>query len=437
METTYSTVLSRKENEVNILKSIDEGPFQMGTFRETLDEGDEGALHLGQERPRVYSDLLPEEKERYNTDIRATNILLQGLPKDIYTLINHCTDANDIWDNVKMLLEDDSETMQGKQVQLVIAQNNVGNTNQGQARQIKCYNCNGAFYYRWTNNVDDDVDEKPVQDLALNVDNVFQAVECDAFDSDVDEASTTQTVFMENLSSADHVYDEASSSYDSDILSEGRLNRGQGNNPRGGGAAGFGREQNRVGNANPDKMLLMQAQENGMALDEDQLLFLADNYDAFDSDVDEAPMARTMFMANLSSADHVYDEAGLSYDSDILSEKQLTPEQIFWSKNLIKMKAEALKEQTPSLRPIKALTVYPLNTPATLVPKYVKDNAESDVQNTVSSVPHDAPLIISNEMHEPTAHEDISAARQKLMLLVLLSNSAAEKNNDVKTSKDC
>ncbi|GKC11322.1 hypothetical protein Tco_1008104, partial [Tanacetum coccineum] len=46
-----------KENGVNILKSIDEGPFQMGTFRETLAEGDEGALHLGPEQPRVYSDL--------------------------------------------------------------------------------------------------------------------------------------------------------------------------------------------------------------------------------------------------------------------------------------------------------------------------------------------------------------------------------------------
>ncbi|GJX05279.1 hypothetical protein Tco_0191195 [Tanacetum coccineum] len=53
-----------KENWVNILKSIDEGPFQMGTFRETLAEGTEGALHLGPERPRVYSDLSPEDKER-------------------------------------------------------------------------------------------------------------------------------------------------------------------------------------------------------------------------------------------------------------------------------------------------------------------------------------------------------------------------------------
>ncbi|GKD95523.1 hypothetical protein Tco_1379420 [Tanacetum coccineum] len=38
------------------------------------------------------------------------------------------------------------------------------------------------------NAIDEDVDEQPVQDLALNVNNVFQADDCDAFDSDVDEA---------------------------------------------------------------------------------------------------------------------------------------------------------------------------------------------------------------------------------------------------------
>nr|GEY32628.1 hypothetical protein [Tanacetum cinerariifolium] len=68
-------------------------------------------------------------------------------------------------------------------------------------------------------------------------------------------------------------------------------------------------------------MLLMQAQENRVALDEEQLLFLADDYDEFDSDVDEALMAQTMSMANLSSADPVYDEVGPSYDSDILYEE--------------------------------------------------------------------------------------------------------------------
>nr|GEW39631.1 integrase, catalytic region, zinc finger, CCHC-type, peptidase aspartic, catalytic [Tanacetum cinerariifolium] len=72
-----------KENGVNIPKSTDEGPFQMGTLRETLTEGTEGALHLGPERHRVYFNLTSEEKDRYNADIRATNILLQGFPCEL------------------------------------------------------------------------------------------------------------------------------------------------------------------------------------------------------------------------------------------------------------------------------------------------------------------------------------------------------------------
>ncbi|GKD15210.1 hypothetical protein Tco_1199617 [Tanacetum coccineum] len=104
-----------KENWVNILKSIDEGPFQMGTFQETLAEWNEGSLHLGPERARVYSDLSTDDKYRYNADIRATNILLQGLPKDIYILINHYTDAKYIWDNVKMLLEGSELTKEDRE----------------------------------------------------------------------------------------------------------------------------------------------------------------------------------------------------------------------------------------------------------------------------------------------------------------------------------
>ncbi|GJV58187.1 hypothetical protein Tco_1459192 [Tanacetum coccineum] len=90
----------------------------MGTVRDPITEGTECAQQLGPEQARVYSDLSPEDKDRYNADIRATNILLQGLPKDIYTLVNHYTEAKDIWDNVKMLLEDSELMKEDRESQL-------------------------------------------------------------------------------------------------------------------------------------------------------------------------------------------------------------------------------------------------------------------------------------------------------------------------------
>nr|GFA28806.1 hypothetical protein [Tanacetum cinerariifolium] len=110
--------MSGQRERGNILKSIDEGPYKIGTVRETLVESTEGAPQFGPKRSRVYYDLTSEEKDRYNADIRAINILLQGLPKDIYTLINHYTDAKYIWDNVKMLLEGSELTKEDRESQL-------------------------------------------------------------------------------------------------------------------------------------------------------------------------------------------------------------------------------------------------------------------------------------------------------------------------------
>ncbi|GJW57496.1 retrovirus-related pol polyprotein from transposon TNT 1-94 [Tanacetum coccineum] len=124
-----------------------------------------------------------------------------------------------------------------------VGHNRVGNANAGQGKPVKCYNYNGVghiarnctqpkrphnFDYfkdkmllmqaqengavldeeellfmagEQGNTFDADVDNQPVQDLALNEDNIFQADECDAFDSDVDDEPTAESIFMANLSS--------------------------------------------------------------------------------------------------------------------------------------------------------------------------------------------------------------------------------------------
>nr|GEW99468.1 retrovirus-related Pol polyprotein from transposon TNT 1-94 [Tanacetum cinerariifolium] len=240
-------------------------------------------------------------------------------------------------------------------------------------------------------------------------------------------------------------------------------------NPQGGSAAGYGGAQNRVGNVNPgharlgqarpvkcyncngtwhiarnytkpkrlqnseyfkDKMLLMQAQENGVALDEEQLLFLAgghdnafdddvdeqpvqdlalnvdnvfqaDDCDAFDSDVDEAPTAQTMFMANLSLVDPVTDEAGPSYDSDILSEVQ--DHDHYPDAVCAHHEEHVIHDSVQLNHVVDSHADYMSDSNMISYDQYVKDNEVLVVQSDVSSVPNDAFMMIYNDMCKPHA----------------------------------
>ncbi|GKB90192.1 hypothetical protein Tco_0962464, partial [Tanacetum coccineum] len=354
--------LQGKENVVNILKSIDEGPFQMETFRETLAEGTEGGPHLGPERPRVYFDLSPEDKERMQLNSKFVNNMLpewgrfvtavklnKGLRDSNYDqlyayLKQHEAHANEN----KMMLDRFTQHI----VDPLALMTNV--SHQQYYSQSSTTPPSTYVPPHFADNTQLDSRLSLTDNLIVNLTNILALL--------TQSYKTYLPQTNNQLRTSSNTRNQATVQ-DGRVMVQnvqGRQNRGQGNNARGGGTSGYGGAQNRVGNANPgqarqnskyfkDKMLLMQAQENGVALDEEQLLFIAggqdnvidedvdeqpvqdltlnvdnvfqaDDCDAFDSDVDEAPTAHTMFMANLSSVDPVYDEAVSSYDSDILSE---------------------------------------------------------------------------------------------------------------------
>nr|GFA53130.1 hypothetical protein [Tanacetum cinerariifolium] len=480
-----------KENGVKILKSIDEGPYHMGTVRETLAESIEGT-------PQV--------------------------TEDIYTLINHYTDAKDIWDNVKMLLEGCELTKEDRESQLYddfehFRQHNGESIHNyyvmfakliNDMRNIKMTMSRLQLNFKFVNNMlpewgrfvtavklnrglrDSNYDHlyaylkqhethvqenkmmlecfsQPMVDplaLMLNVSNPQHYSPSSLASSSTqappplaDSSLSPTESLIENLTNTlalltqsyktflpqtNNQFRTSSNARNQATIQDGRVvvqnvqgrqSRGQGMNPRGGSVAGYGRAQNRVRNVNQgqarsgqarpikcyncngtrhiarnctqpkrprnseyfkDKMLLMQAQENGVALDEEQLWFLAGGEDnAFD---DDAPTAQTMFMANLSSADPVTDEAGPSYDSDILFEVQ--DHDHYVDVVCAHHEEHVMQDNVQLDHIVDSHADYTSDSNMIPYDKYVKDNEVPVVHSDVSSVPNDAFMIIYNEMCE-------------------------------------
>ncbi|GKD80219.1 hypothetical protein Tco_1342840 [Tanacetum coccineum] len=195
---------------------------------------------------------------------------------------------------------------------------------------------------------------------------------------------------------------------------QGRQTRGQGNYARGAVAVGIGGVQNSIGNANPGGQVntfdddVDEEPVQYLALNEDNV-FQANQCDAFDSDVDEAPTAQTMFMANLSSADPIFDEAGPSYDLDILSEVQD-------HNNYIDSIGEyhEVHEMQNDVQPNYVVVLdaeYMSDSNIISYEQYVKDNTVQVVQSNVSFVPNDALMMIINDMHEQST-QCVSANEQ-------------------------
>ncbi|GJR81828.1 hypothetical protein Tco_0152613 [Tanacetum coccineum] len=90
-----------------ILASVEKGPLVWPSITED-----------GVTRLKEYVELTPAEAIQADCDIKAINIILQGLPTKIYALVSQHRVAKDLWEKIKLLMQGTSLTKQERECKL-------------------------------------------------------------------------------------------------------------------------------------------------------------------------------------------------------------------------------------------------------------------------------------------------------------------------------
>nr|GEW89476.1 hypothetical protein [Tanacetum cinerariifolium] len=90
-----------------ILESIENGPLIWPTIKEN-----------GVTRLRKYSELTHAEAIQADCDVKATNIILQGLPPEVYGLISNHKVTKELWERIQLLMQETSLTKQERECKL-------------------------------------------------------------------------------------------------------------------------------------------------------------------------------------------------------------------------------------------------------------------------------------------------------------------------------
>nr|GEU32598.1 DNA-directed DNA polymerase [Tanacetum cinerariifolium] len=248
-------------------------------------------------RDRRYNELTDAEKIREPCDIKATNIILQGLPQDIYNLVNQYEKAKYIWDRVKLLIECSEISLQERD-------QSCNETNSSKYKVIN------HLQPEWIKFV---TDVKLAKDLhGTNFDQLYAYLR--QHEAHANEVRIMKEQFLNPLSLRANTYNSfpsysnqtqyhqqlspfASQQQVSPLVSQ-KLYDFMTVQKR--------QNQGYVGNGARSNATVLRVNKTGRTNTE---AFETNDLDAFDSDCDEASSASVVLMAKLSS-----------YDSKILSE---------------------------------------------------------------------------------------------------------------------
>ncbi|GKC81376.1 putative reverse transcriptase domain-containing protein, partial [Tanacetum coccineum] len=99
--------MMNKPNGRMILASVEEGPLDWPSI-----------IVDGVTRLKEYTELTPAEAIQVDCNIKAINIILQGLPTEIYALVSQHRVAKDLWEKIKLLMQGTSLTKQERECKL-------------------------------------------------------------------------------------------------------------------------------------------------------------------------------------------------------------------------------------------------------------------------------------------------------------------------------
>nr|GEU84879.1 hypothetical protein [Tanacetum cinerariifolium] len=86
-------MLNRQHGRM-ILESVESGPLLWPSIEEN-----------GVTRLKKYYELSPTEAIQVDCDVKATNIILQGLPSEVYALVSTHKVAKELWERIQMLMQ--------------------------------------------------------------------------------------------------------------------------------------------------------------------------------------------------------------------------------------------------------------------------------------------------------------------------------------------
>ncbi|GKB64636.1 hypothetical protein Tco_0920822 [Tanacetum coccineum] len=334
--------MENRENGRMILDSVQNGPLVWPTITE----------EDGTNKKKTYAELSASEKLQADCDCKATNIVLQGLPLDVYAIVNHHK----------------GETLYQYYWRFAQLINNMNVINMSMRPVQVNINFLNSLLPEWSKFV---ADVKLATDLHTTH---YDQLSCFLVFNQGDDPIACLNIAMAFLIAV------ASSSY------KGNATSSRGNN------AGGQTKPKRPRNAAwfKKKAMLAKVQEAGKFLDEEQLAFLADpgildgqttqttipntaafqteDLDVYDSGCDDVSNAKVVLMANLSN-----------YGSDVISE---VPHSDSYNNDMDNQSVHAMQvfEQTP----VADFSNKEIHSDSNIIPysQYLQETQQAIVQDT-------------------------------------------------------